>query len=213
MNERMWYYSTAGQQEGPVTEGVLVEMFQSHRLRRDTLVWTKELTNWVKASSVDGLIRPNEHTHPPPISAAGNRVSCDLYAGFWKRYAAALIDCVILMISGFVIGGVFGFIYGATTGTAEGVEFFATIIGIVLDWLYSALLESSAKQATLGKMALGIKVTDLDGNPISFGKASGRHFGKIVSVLIVFIGYIMIAFTERKQGLHDMMAGCLVVNK
>lgn len=140
-------------------------------------------------------------------------MSADLYAGFWKRVAAALIDGVILMISGFVIGGVFGFVYGATTGTAEGVEFFANIIGIVLGWLYSALLESSAKQATLGKMALGIKVTDLDGNPISFGKASGRHFGKIVSALIVFIGFIMVAFTERKQGLHDMMAGCLVVNK
>ena len=113
----------------------------------------------------------------------------------------------------FIIGFVFGFIYGMTTGTAEGAEFIGNIIGVILGWLYSALFESSPQQATLGKMALGIKVTDLHGNPISFGKATGRHFGKIISGLILFIGFIMVAFTERKQGLHDMMAGCLVVNK
>ena len=61
-------------------------------------------------------------------------------------------------------------------------------------------------------MALGIMVTDLNGNPISFAKATGRHFGKIISVLTLFVGFIMVGITERKQGLHDMMAGCLVVN-
>jgi uncharacterized RDD family membrane protein YckC len=62
-------------------------------------------------------------------------------------------------------------------------------------------------------MALGIKVTDLSGERIGFGKATGRYFGKIISGLILLIGYIMVAFTEKKQGLHDMMAGCLVVSK
>lgn len=216
MNDRMWYYSNSGRQEGPITESTLVDMFQSQRLSRDTMVWTDELKDWVKASSVEGLVPRSQNMHPPPpppLISQATKQPADLYAGFWKRFAAALIDGVILMISGLVIGGAFGFVYGATTGTAEGAEFLGNIIGIILGWLYSALFESSAKQATLGKMALGIKVTDLDGNPISFGKASGRHFGKIISTLIVFIGFIMVAFTERKQGLHDMMAGCLVVNK
>lgn len=62
-------------------------------------------------------------------------------------------------------------------------------------------------------MALGIKVTDMSGNRVSFGKATGRYFGKFISALILSIGFIMVAFTEKKQGLHDMMAGCLVVNK
>ena len=62
-------------------------------------------------------------------------------------------------------------------------------------------------------MALGIKVTDLNGRRIGFGKASGRFFGRILSMAIFFIGCIMIAFTEKKQGLHDKMAGCLVVKK
>ena len=80
-------------------------------------------------------------------------------------------------------------------------------------WIYFAAFESSPKQATPGKMALGIKVTDLNGRRIGFGKATGRYFGKILSFIILGIGFIMIAFTEKKQGLHDKMAGCLVVNK
>lgn len=69
---------------------------------------------------------------------------------------------------------------------------------------------SSARQATLGKMALRLRVTDLDGNRISFGRASARHFAKYLSGLILAIGYIMAAFTERHQALHDMVAGTLV---
>jgi uncharacterized RDD family membrane protein YckC len=74
-------------------------------------------------------------------------------------------------------------------------------------------MESSSKQATLGKLALGIVVTDLNGNRISFGRATGRYFGKIVSGMIFAIGYIMAGFTEKKQALHDMIASCLVVLK
>ena len=87
------------------------------------------------------------------------------------------------------------------------------MINMICGWLYLALSESSTKQATLGKMAMGIKVTDLHGDRISLGRASGRCLAKIVSTVIVLIGYLMIAFTRRKQGLHDIMAGCLVVNK
>jgi len=62
-------------------------------------------------------------------------------------------------------------------------------------------------------MVLGIRVTDLNGNRISFGRATGRYFAKIVSSLTFMIGYIIAGFTDRKQALHDMIAGCLVVNK
>ena len=86
-------------------------------------------------------------------------------------------------------------------------------MSFLLVWIYSAVFESSGKQATLGKMALGIIVTDLSGKRISFGKASGRYFGQFLSGFILGIGFLMIAFTARKQGLHDKLAGCLVVNK
>ena len=87
------------------------------------------------------------------------------------------------------------------------------IFGIVIDWLYYSLMESSLNQATLGKMALGLKVTDLNGNRISFGRATGRYFGHYLSALILGIGYLMIAFSEKKQGLHDMIAETLVVKR
>jgi uncharacterized RDD family membrane protein YckC len=83
----------------------------------------------------------------------------------------------------------------------------------VAGWLYFAMMESSNKMATLGKMAIGIKVTDLNGNRISFGRATGRYFAKILSGMILMIGYIMAGFTEKKQALHDMIASCLVVMK
>ncbi len=136
------------------------------------------------------------------------------YTGFWKRFAAAIIDGIVTMIGSFAVGLVFGIIMVAG-GTDDPVvlEGMGNILGIILGWIYFAVMESSPTQGTLGKMALGAKVTDLEGNKIGFGKATGRHFGKIISALILLIGFIMIAFTQKKQGLHDMMAGCLVVNK
>jgi len=74
-------------------------------------------------------------------------------------------------------------------------------------------MESSELQATLGKMALGICVTDKYGNRISFGRATGRHFAKIISSLTLGIGYLAAAFTEKKQALHDIIAGCLVLKR
>jgi len=115
--------------------------------------------------------------------------------------------------------GMRGMFHGAQPQTpADFVPFFATIIRIaiistILQWLYFSLMESSAWQATLGKKALGLTVTDLEGRRISFGRATGRYFAKIISSLILFIGYIMAGFTEKKQALHDLIAGTLVLRK
>ncbi len=148
------------------------------------------------------------------------------YAGFWKRVAAAIIDSIVLNVAGYVFNFIIHFIIGFTIGftRATGMVFEADIenlgviyttffVGIITTWLYHALLESSATQGTLGKMALGIIVSDLHGERISFGKATGRFFGMILSAIILGIGFIMVAFTEKKQGLHDILAGCLVINK
>jgi uncharacterized RDD family membrane protein YckC len=124
------------------------------------------------------------------------------YASFGKRFLAALLDGLILGIINGVISGVLG------KNSA-----IAALIGILIAWLYYALQESSPKQATLGKQALGIVVTDLEGKRIDLVKATIRYFSKIISGLILLIGYIMAAFTEKKQALHDIIAGTLVVNK
>jgi uncharacterized RDD family membrane protein YckC len=93
------------------------------------------------------------------------------------------------------------------------VIFFLWCGSFVAQWLYFALLESSSWQGTLGKKALGLIVTDMMGRRISFARATGRHFAKIISGMILLIGYLMAGFTERKQALHDMIAGCLVFRK
>jgi len=143
------------------------------------------------------------------------------YAGFWRRLIAVLIDTIILAIGGAIMGGIiggtFGFILGAVGTEASTIQAIAMVtgylVGIVLNWLYFTLLESSSKQATLGKMAIGIIVTDLNGSRISFGRANGRYWGKIVSAIILLIGFIMAGFTQEKQALHDIMAKTLVVEK
>ena len=86
-----------------------------------------------------------------------------------------------------------------------------SLIGFLLVWLYYAGMESSGMQATLGKRVMGLKVTDVDGDQIGFGTATGRFLGKMISGLILGIGYIMAAFTPKKQALHDMIAGTVIV--
>lgn len=129
------------------------------------------------------------------------------YAGFWRRLAASLIDGIIMAIPLLPFYILFF--------VNEEIEYLIIIypLAFILPWLYNALMESSSQQASLGKMALGIVVTDGSGRRISFARATGRHFGKIISGLILYIGYLMIAFTQRKQGLHDLMADSLVVLK
>ena len=152
------------------------------------------------------------------------------YAGFWLRFVAYIIDDMIMGVVGFLISIPFigGIVFSAigignnpddTENMVKGIAgilgsvFGLMVVVVILGWLYFALMESSKSQATLGKMALGLKVTDLEGNKVSFARATGRYFGKIISGMILYIGYILAGLTEKKQALHDMMASCLVVRK
>jgi uncharacterized RDD family membrane protein YckC len=128
------------------------------------------------------------------------------YAGFWRRFLAWILDGLLLSL----VTLPFTLQLGGSIAEASRRSASSTI-SLVVGWLYFALMESSAKQATVGKMALGIIVTDLDGRRIGFGRATGRYFAKILSVLTLGIGFLMAGFTERKQALHDMVAGCLVI--
>lgn len=163
------------------------------------------------------------------------------YAGFWLRVVAYLIDSAVLTV---VLGAVIaicvatfgihffrGFapgMYGRANVSYDANYpmhplFPAAVLGVILvllpltivgTWLYFALMEASPRQGTLGKIALGLFVTDLQGRRITFARATGRFFAKIVTGLIpFFIGYIMAGFTEKRQALHDMIAGCLVLKK
>lgn len=144
-----------------------------------------------------------------------------VYAGFWLRFVAYIIDQIILsivtVIIVFLLGFVMGLFFAAIGMDTPTIQTVAAVLGyffgVILAWIYYAVSESSPDQATPGKKLIGIIVTDLDGNRISFGRASGRYWGKILSSLILMIGFLMAGFTEKKQALHDILANCLVLKK
>jgi uncharacterized RDD family membrane protein YckC len=137
------------------------------------------------------------------------------YAGFWRRLGAWFIDQLVLGAGAFVLGFIVGFAVGLSgrDDIPDALYYALNIVYVIGYYLYFALMESSSWQATVGKNALGIQVTDLNGGRVSFGRALGRTLAKIISTLILLIGFIMAAFTERKQALHDMIAGTLVVKR
>jgi|GEM_PF-534928 len=144
---------------------------------------------------------------PPPTTTP---------ASFGQRFTAWFIDSLILISGQFVIlfllllVGIWG---GFLEKDSQLEEIIIQMGGFLIYWIYYATMESSFKQATVGKMAVGIIVTDMSGIRISFWRASGRFFGKFLSSLILMIGFLMPIFTKKKQALHDMIAKCLVITK
>lgn len=155
-----------------------------------------------------GLSRLPDHARAPT-----------LHAGFWRRVAAYIIDWFILvpvvLVMEFVwlLQPMIAHAHDPDVPLPIGRILLFYLLAIVIPWLYYAICESSKWQATVGKLAMGLRVTDDYGRRIGFGRATGRFFGKIISGMIMDVGYMMAGFTERKQGLHDMMAGCCVVRK
>jgi uncharacterized RDD family membrane protein YckC len=146
------------------------------------------------------------------------------YAGFWIRVLPFLIDFVLIVIPLGALYSLLGLHHGTgltqthpNGGTNYTVGVLvrgpADVLTIFLAWLYFAALESSALQATIGKRIFRLSVTDTEGERISFGRASGRYFAKVISTVILLIGFLMAGWTERKQGLHDLLARTLVVDR
>lgn len=160
-----------------------------------------------------------------------------VYAGFWARLSAYFLDTAIIAV--FMIVSITftrnqldGYLathsdmlkmmqdslLSADTSniadyTTKLMYYYAMFFGFIFNWIYFAGFESSHLGATPGKWVLGIYVTDMEGKRVSFRRATGRYFGKIISGIILGIGYMMAGFTEKFQALHDMMAECLVWKK
>lgn len=163
----------------------------------------------------------------PPLPAAPLQQSKYRYAGFWIRFLAYLIDQLVISVVGFVfmLIGLMMTFGGITSldqfedpepalivGLVGGWIVFGIVYGVA-QWLYFAFMESSASRGTLGKMALGLQVIGPTGHTISFARATGRYFAKILSSLILMVGYIMAGFTPKKQALHDLLADTYVVKQ
>ena len=187
------------------------------------------------AAGTDTDLNPSAGYTPyaPPLAAmeANPLVAGEVVlAGFWKRVAASMVDSfvmgivswIITMVVSMVILAVFGlsaaggFASGNTGAMSTGMmvmQIGSYLIGPLLAASYYAYFHASSSQATLGKMAVGIKVVRSDGHRITLARGIGRYFATWLSSLIVGIGFLMAAFTERKQGLHDMICDTLVVDK
>lgn len=148
-----------------------------------------------------------------------------VYAGFLRRWAAVFLDGFLVGIVAQILATMLGAVFavgmmsalqdsdGTPTPAVLGLYMLIYMVYFVLAGLYYALMESSSSQATIGKMALGIKVTDRNGHRLSFGHALGRWFSAALSHLTLWIGFLMAGFTDRKRALHDLVAGTLVVDK
>ncbi|WP_321505918.1 RDD family protein [uncultured Methanoregula sp.] len=154
-----------------------------------------------------------------------------MYAGLGRRFIAFIVDIILIILIGSVVITFFSLVNGVKYAyfMASGVPYsslteagtldaalapLVAAIGmlfIVIPWLYFAGFESSRSQATPGKVLMRLIVTDLAGNKPTFARTTLRFFFKYISALIIFIGFIMIAFTKKRQGLHDKIAGCLVL--
>ena len=207
-----WFYGSQGNQSGPVDRETLRRKIVSGEVRPDDMVWTKGMAQWAQAQVVPELMIA------PTPAQEGHDLRPQVYvqfAGFWRRFVAAFIDAIVLSVLIVVIGLAVAIAIGTYFAPQNdmAVRNGWAVTAIAIGWLYFALMESSSHQGTLGKLALSIFVTDDTGEPIGFQKASGRVFAKTISGMLVFVGFVMAAFTRRKQALHDLMVGTLVVRR
>jgi uncharacterized RDD family membrane protein YckC len=219
---------------GPFTRAQVADKLQRGEVTLSSLAFVEGLAQWTPLSDV---LKQVDAANPPPAPAPAPIVAAPLaptpgysyaatmeppahfvYAGFWIRLFAYLIDGLVIFIAFFIFNipiiAILVAVIQPQNPQAMGailadLEMF--FLGIPACWLYFALQESGSAQATLGKRMLGLRVTDMAGQRIGFGRASGRFFAKIISAFTFYIGFIMAGFTDRKQALHDMIAGTLVV--
>ncbi len=218
-----WYYADQGQQRGPVGELELIEMRRLGSVNDNTLVWREGMAEWKRFAVC--LEAPTDRISPPPSPFAPPRAPVYeaplgsavhggpvVYGGFLRRWVALIVDAIILYLPLMVVAAVMGAVLGPAMegNSAAGLLYLMWLLCVPC---YYAFLESSSWQATLGKRLLGIKVVDLEGQRISFGRALGRWFAASLSYLTLYIGFLLAALTDRKQALHDFIASTLVVDR
>ena len=224
-----WYYADAqGLQQGPIDADTLRARHAEGAIAPASLVWREGMAAWQPLSAVAdeldlampaaagtlGMAAPVPATVTDP---AGDVV----YAGFWRRLAANFIDSFIIGIAALPITLPAGIAMGAlgnhgdTEAWAQILVFQLVIqlVALVVTVVYFSCFHASRLMASPGKLAVGIKVVRTDGSRLGFGRAVGRGFAYYLSFLTLYVGFVMAAFTRRKQGLHDLICDTLVVDR
>ena len=228
-----WHVGRGGQTTGPYSTEQLRDMAATGRISPGDLVWKEGMAEWADCATVQGLFPATRtaeggsgatdwNPYRSPTVDTTTASSDDpgsgrlVYADYLPRVGAHLLDMLFLIlmtwIPGFLLAIALIAILGQQTASAV-VEPVANLLGLLIGIAYYVGLETSTKQGTWGKQIVGIKVTDLHGRRLTAGRALGRYFAHIVTALSFGIGMLMPLFTQKRQTLHDMIAGCLVVNR
>jgi len=224
-----------GERHGPYTESDVRQWLRSGQLSREDLAWYEGLADWQPLSVLfpDSIAETPSPTNtappmPPPLQISNS--SLEDYAGFWQRFGAWVIDLLVLTVPCIVVFyAMDGFdayrhlLEQVQSGTAmaTALDEYATatrpssIVSIIIGFLYYTLFECSKWQATPGKIALRLRVVDLNGIRLNIGRSAARNFVRLFNIvfgLIPIACYLVVAWTSRKQGLHDMLAHTLVLH-
>lgn len=214
-----YHVAKNGVQSGPMPEAEVMAKLQSGEFSTKDLCWAEGMIDWQTLGDRFSIqaVAPASDANPyapPTTTALPDEPASGYHPGFWWRFLAYFVDGIIMNIVGMIAGFLMGLaMVAAGAGGEMELQLAGAAVGILVSWLYHALMESSGTQGSVGKMLCGIRVTDLNGQRISFGRATGRYFGKIISGLIFCIGFLMCIWTDRKQCLHDSLAGCLLYRK
>lgn len=228
-----WYVGRDGQQSGPFSVDQLREMRSRGELSPGDLVWKQGMAEWVDCTAVGEISGGGRPARPAPRSAEWNpyqspSIAADLapagfspgdrveYANYLPRVGAALLDGIFVTLITIIPAFLLGLFASAGVGGEAGVaiaSLLGNLLGLVVGITYYVGLETSEKQGTWGKQILGIRVTDLEGRRLTFWRALGRYFAKILSGCSMGIGWLMPLFTEKRQTLHDMICGCLALKR
>ena len=227
-----WHVGRGGQSTGPYSTEQLREMAAAGRISPGDLVWKEGMGEWADCATVQGLFParrtaesspegPDWNPYQSPTIDVTSESSGEtgsgrmVYAEFMPRLGALILDSIfILLITWIPLLGI-GFVMVLLLGPEPGMNamsIIANLYAFVAQAAYYVILETSVKQATWGKQIVGIKVTDLNGRRITVGRSLGRYFAKILSGCTV-IGWFLPLFTEKKQALHDIVAGTLVIDR
>ncbi len=195
-----WFYAVNDERRGPIADSEMEVLVANGTIRPSTLVWRQGMADWAPFSSMSG--------------GAAN-YSGDIgmrYAGFWIRFAAKIIDIIILNVIGFIMGFAVGLLSALALG--EEAELALTIAiyaaALVLNVLYYTLFVG-AYGATPGKMALSLQVVRADGSPVSYLLAFGRYVAAALNYFTLLIGWFMVGWNEEKRGLHDYICDTRVI--
>jgi len=207
-------------------------MVERGELSGGDLVWKEGMADWVDCATVQGLLPAArasvadggpEAWNPYQSPTADGTTAADgtapdrlVYADYLSRVGAYILDVIFLTLLGLIPGVALGFILVAALGPETGAAVaqpVGNLLGVVIGVCYYVGLETSEKQGTWGKQIVGIMVTDQNGRRLTVGRAVGRYFAHILTACTFGIGLLMPLFTEKRQTLHDMIAGCIVVNR